>query len=366
MRLLIFSDLHAHSFRHYSTTLDNGRNSRLEDTINILEEIYNACKTYEVNSVIFCGDCFHARGNINVQTFNAVYEQFGKLCSISHHFAMLVGNHDQANAVGDVHSAYAFGSMLMVLDKPKWYTFDGYGEELHILAIPFHENKEIVLEQIKVGSLNAPKGQRICVAHLGISGANPGANFVLISPDNVTVNAFSGNCFLQTFLGHYHMPQELIPGINYVGATHQHNWGDVDQKRGFFLWDTPEGDADDFHEPRFVELTSSPKFVRFLFSKPPTPEQVKGNFVQIIYNEEPTKEQWDKAKNFLTSSPLSARWVEYVVEKDQPTFSSVNANFNPGRDLEDMISSYVNTVNTENLNKQQLVAVGKDLIRSVQ
>lgn len=365
MRILLFSDLHAHQFKPYSKTLENGRNSRLQDAVNILDEIYRACQEYEVDGVLFGGDLFHARGTLQVPTFNAVFEGIAKIKTAVHFFGMLVGNHDQATKIGDVHACYAFDSIVTVMDKTQWYTFrtSGTVEDLHVYAIPYQEDKKKIEQNLNTFGSNLPShATAICLAHLGVSGAKVGSNFVLISKDNPTTIPFTKIGFKQIFLGHYHQHQILAPNMRYIGATHQHNWGDVDQERGFLLWDTEDGES--CSEPELI-LTESPKFIRVPFPvKFPKPD-LEGNFVRVVYQNTPAPKEWKGVEESLLNDHQT-RWAEQWIE---PTAGSLQpseeSQYQPGMDFEEMIDPYVADSETD-LDKNILAQLGKDLLKEAQ
>jgi DNA repair exonuclease SbcCD nuclease subunit len=367
MRVLLFSDLHGHAFKPCSTTLENGRNSRLQDAVNVLTEIYDACGMYEVDGVLFGGDLFHARGTLQVATFNAIFEGIAKIKTRVEFFGMLVGNHDQATKLGNIHACYAFDSILTVMDKTQWYCFeDSQGEQLHVYGIPHTIDKEQIEQDLKSFGSDQPvhSAGSICLAHVGISGAKVGSNFVMITEDNPTTIPFTRAGFNQIFLGHYHQPQMLAPNMRYIGATHQHNWGDVGQDRGFLIYDTDT----DTVEP--VEIESAPKFVKiegfpdgrmkWSGSKPPE----RDNIVRVVFTELPAPDVWATMKQTLLDD--GAKWVEQWVEPTvaQP-LDSENV-YQPGMDFEDMIESFVTESEIGDLDEELLIKIGKKILRGVQ
>jgi DNA repair exonuclease SbcCD nuclease subunit len=361
MRVILFSDLHGHAFKPLSKTLENGRNSRLQDAINILDEIYNACSTYNIDGVLFGGDLFHARGTLQVPTFNAVFEGIARIKTRVNFFGMLVGNHDQVTKVGDVHACYAFDSILTVMDRTQWYTFQDEDtlEYLSVYGIPYTTDKKQVVDNLKTfGSARSPHGRSICLAHLGVSGAKAGSNFVLVTEDNPTTLPFTNAGFDQIFLGHYHQPQVLASNMRYIGATHQHNWGDVDQDRGYLIYDT------DTNEVEHLNFLCAPKFVKIDHGMTYDRYTVNNNFVRYVCDKPLDPAEWKKIKETITS--FGARWVEQWVEPTvSRTISSEEHIFRPGMDLDDMIESFVEGSDID-LDQNTLVELGKEILRGVQ
>jgi DNA repair exonuclease SbcCD nuclease subunit len=216
MRFLIFSDPHCHAFRPESELLPSGLNSRLQDSLNVLEQIYVLCRKHEVDCVLCGGDLFHARAVISVSTFNLVYEAIAKIKTVVNDFILVVGNHDQANKIGTVHATQTFQAIVTVVDTPAWVSVD---PDVNIFCVPFSENREDIVNAIAEGVQEAPQGTKILLGHFGVSGAEPGSNFVLTSSDIPTLPELQYNKFTQVFLGHYHKPQELLSNVRYIGAT---------------------------------------------------------------------------------------------------------------------------------------------------
>ena len=119
-KILLWSDLHAHEFRPYSTILPNGMNSRLADAIECVNQIHGYSIKHDVDLVLFGGDMFHIRKNIAVQAFNEVFEAMSQFSLSKVPVLMLHGNHDQADKEGSVHSIHSFRTFLQIADKPGW------------------------------------------------------------------------------------------------------------------------------------------------------------------------------------------------------------------------------------------------------
>jgi DNA repair exonuclease SbcCD nuclease subunit len=364
MRVLNFSDLHGHGFKPYSTTLPNGLNSRLQDAANVLDEIYVACDDGNIDVVLFAGDLFHARSTLQVATFNTIYEGIAKIKTRVKDFGMLVGNHDQATKLGDIHACYAFSSIVQVMDRPGWFGFTE-GGALQVYAIPHTENKPLIEQNLTLAESSIPSGYpSCCLAHVGVSGAVVGSNFVLLSKDNPTTVPFTRPGFDQVFLGHYHKPQLLAPNVRYLGATHQHNWGDSGQERGYSIWDT------DTNEVEFFPIKSAPKFVWWdadeMTNKVKLAEAVSGNIVRIKYDMAPEADAWKWAKEKMAE--CGAIRVEQWVE---PTVAGTltpgdEQQYQPGADFEDMVESFVADSDYGSLDKARLVELGKSILKGVQ
>jgi DNA repair exonuclease SbcCD nuclease subunit len=337
-------------------------NSRLQDSLNILNEIYNACIADKVDGVLCLGDLFHARSVINVSAFNKVYEAVAKIKTAVDFVGLLVGNHDQVNKTGTEHSIQTFNSIVTVMDKPMWYVFEANEEQIAVLAIPFSEDKDALHRVIGEKSTEAT-ANNIMLGHFGISGATPGANFVMINEHDLTLPDLRFKEFDQVFLGHYHLPQVLTSNVRFVGATHQHNWGDVDQDRGYWLYDTH---SDRLKEPHQILLNSAPKFVKYPYDTIINPKfseehNIEGNFVRIICPPHLKPDQWAEAAALVKD--WGARKVEpWIVDTGAKQVIS-GSKFQAGMDFETMIESYVEELSPES-DHDTLVNLGKDILKA--
>lgn len=354
MRFLIFSDPHCHTFRPESETLPSGLNSRLQDSLNILEQIYILCRRHEVDCVLCGGDLFHARAVINVSTFNLVYEAIAKIKTTVSNFVLLVGNHDQANKLGTVHATQTFQAIVTVVDSPSWVEID---PETHVFCVPFSESRETIVTSISEGLKNPPSGTKILLGHFGVSGAEPGSNFVMITPDLPNLPDLKYNTFKQVFLGHYHKPQELLPNVRYVGATHQHNWGDIGQKRGAWLWDS---NKDVYETPTLQEL-NAPKYMKI---KAYDPIVEKGNFLRVLFDNPIASDKWEALKEQYISE--GSRWVEDWYEPKETSVNSSTSVYAPTSDISSMVDQFVDDEKPEGLDPARLKEIGHEFIRSCQ
>lgn len=126
MNSLFFSDLHSHNHEQFSKKLSNGRNSRLQDCLNIVAQAEELCKTYEIGTCFFLGDVFHSRTKLDVDTMASTYEAFKALSKSCKKLIMLCGNHDQHTRVGDVHSVEIFSDFAQVISTPEIISCGGY------------------------------------------------------------------------------------------------------------------------------------------------------------------------------------------------------------------------------------------------
>lgn len=97
-KILLFSDLHLHTYRVFGLSKDNRMYRRLEEQINILDQITNILLTREINYVIFGGDLVHkVDGGVPIEALNVAKKYVDKWRKLGIKVFFVSGNHDQVN-----------------------------------------------------------------------------------------------------------------------------------------------------------------------------------------------------------------------------------------------------------------------------
>ena len=202
------------------------------------------------------------------------------------------------------------------------------------------------------------KGSNILLGHFGIQGAEVGSNYVMTSSDLISLRDIPVGDFDQVFLGHFHKPQKLAENVRFVGATHQHNWGDTGQERGVWIWET----GIDGHGPRFIPITA-PKFITVSSTSLDTlAKDIPGNIIRIASQNPIVGTEWDGIKRQLLDH--GARWVELqLLPREQPEVTE--SDFSPTMDFEEMVDLYVDDLDPDQ-DHDALKQLGRSFIRSCQ
>ena len=366
MKVLFFSDLHAHAFKAYSTVLPQpvGRNSRLQDAILILQEIKSIADQEGVDGILFGGDLFHIRpgaGTMKIPTFNAIYDAIARLKIGCSFVGLLVGNHDQGDRAGLEHSIYAFGSIVTVMDRAGWFKFEANDKEQYVFALPAQGRHSQVKEIIDQTITESPElaEKAILLGHLPIAGGVVGCNFHMSDENASKLDDLRPDYFHRIFLGDFHKPQTLQPGVQYIGATHHHNWGDAGQRRGCLIWDTVTDEVTFHHltsAPRFEKVSADSWVKDMLVSPPP------GAFIRVIHSTSLSGATRDEITG--TYLQAGARSVEFWLEqkvKDTSVISKTS-EFHPSMDQEEMIVTFVKREIPDNLEEDMLISTGRDIM----
>lgn len=300
--VLLFSDHHAHNHsfgsRRREHKLYQGLyNSRLLDACAVLDQITDYLKAHpEIQTVIFGGDMFHVRANVPMDVLTLTHDCIVRMSQYAEIF-MLPGNHDYVDREGHIQALDLFNGMegVHVMSSP---VKERLAEGLIGCFVPYSDDKKATIAAMGSFSLN-PNDTNIFIGHTGFQGAVVGSDFVLINDSDLSIKEFDSNSYDASFFGHFHKHQLLGKNTWYIGATHQHNWGDVGCPRGFLHAKISKGGTTVKHiestAPKFVNITSSAQI-----------SEIEGNYSKISYKM--TESEKEKVKEL--HSPLEIEVVD--------------------------------------------------------
>ena len=183
---------------------------------------------YGITTVIHMGDAFDSRKSIDYQSFEwakkVVFEPLSK-----YNVHMITGNHDcYYKNTNNVNSPN-----LLLQSYPNVKTYSSPTEikvdNLNVLLIPWicMENEEQSLKVIKNTK------SKIAMGHLELQGFN--VNRSVVMEHGLEANIFKN--FTKVFSGHYHTRSDNGT-VFYLGNPYEMFWNDVNDPRGFHIFDT--------------------------------------------------------------------------------------------------------------------------------
>ena len=190
---------------------------------------FPALEEHGVKTVIHMGDAFDSRKSIDYQSLEwakrVVFEPLK-----NHEVHMIIGNHD--TYYKSTNSVNSPGLLLQTYPNIKTYseTTEITVGGLKILVLPWinPENQEQTLDQIKKTKANVAMG------HLELQGFRVNRNLIM-EEHGLDSNIFSK--FTKVFSGHYHTRSDN-GRIFYLGNPYEMYWTDVNDTRGFHIFDT--------------------------------------------------------------------------------------------------------------------------------
>jgi len=183
---------------------------------------------YGINTIVHMGDAFDSRKSIDYQSLEwskrVVFEPLK-----NYQVHMIVGNHDSYYK----NTNNTNSPQLLLKDYPNIRTYSSPTEikvgNLDVLFLPWicMENEEKSLKMIK-----KTKAQ-VVMGHLELKGFR--VNRSIVMEHGLEANHFSN--FKKVFSGHYHTRSDNGT-VFYTGNPYEIYWTDVNDTRGFTIFDT--------------------------------------------------------------------------------------------------------------------------------
>jgi len=183
-----------------------------------------------IDTVIDMGDTFDNRRNIDLASLEwskKIY--FDKLKEMDIKVHTIVGNHTayykDTNEINSIELLLKEYDNIITYSETTSITIDG----LNILLVPWinPENRDMSLGLIKKSRATVAMG------HLELNGFVATAGHVM--DHGMDISPFKK--FKKTFSGHYHT-RSNVDNIYYLGNPYEMFWNDVNDTRGFHIFDT--------------------------------------------------------------------------------------------------------------------------------
>jgi DNA repair exonuclease SbcCD nuclease subunit len=299
-------------------------------------------KKQDIDEIIIPGDIFHNRNSISVETLTVAREFFNYFKDFTIYIS--TGNHDCFKKdSSDINS-------ITLLHG--WKNIHIFDKEPIILETNF--NKTIGFVPWGTQLENFPKCD-VMFAHLEIS------SFYMNSY-KVCEHGFSYKDLFKysnyIISGHFHKKdhRKFEKGeILYLGSPYQHNFGDIFDARGIYVFDLKDNSFE------FIENNISPKHCRLSIKGSIDEDVIKNNFVSIVVDGDTKEEDINSyAAKVAALSPQTVR-IDYDGEKTK--IESTQQNELGTSDLLKSIEEYIETLDIEN--KKEVVEYVKELYNSL-
>lgn len=331
MKALIFADLHGHNFREFSYTMDDGINSRLRDQQIVLEKMKVSALANKVDMILFLGDLYHLKNNADSQVIKIISSGMADLATIAP-ILIVPGNHDYrmwSSEPALLEIISELGDAVKILSKG-WYSDIFY---VH----PYTRRTQEAEEELK--NLEVPEGS-IFLGHQDIKGVNYGG---FVVEHGLDADVLSKK-FKMSFVGHCHNVLKVRDNVLSIGAPMQHNFSDIGQERGWWLWDL-ESNKLEMYKNDF-----SPKFHDWHYGKSkeaisPYLDRSDIDFYRVTIDGIEIPEEIKKLKWKRISFKLEAENKQRIAMKMSDSF-------------EDIIQKYVDARCGE-LDSKRLVEIGR-------
>ena len=296
-KFLFFTDSHfsAH-FTEFSKPDKDYLNSRFKIQCQTLINIMELAKSRKL-PIIFGGDMFDIRNQIDIEDFNHIYQIFAEYPEVTCY--LLRGNHDSVNnLMGSPSSIDMFRYLpnKQVISNPQHFKIN----QVDFYFMPYGEDVEAIKAKLSEFANQAKQNDNsVLVAHLGVNGANMNG---ITSKSKFMPNDFHPDVFNLIYLGHYHYRQFIkskqttYKNMFYGGSLFQNSFSDSGSHKGYDLIDVENGKfTDDF------VLTNNPEFYT-VFDWDDQAENLvkKGNYVRLQTNDAKVVDQAKDKANVRT------------------------------------------------------------------
>jgi len=267
MRLLHFSDLHLGVETYGHIDPDTGLSSRLQDFLAAFDQVVDYALSNHVNLVLFTGDAYKSREPSPTQQ-REFARRIARLTSANIPVVLLVGNHDQPQALGKANAVDIFDTLAIrntiVADKPDIYRVETAAGRIQVIALPWlkrsaflarDEAKNLSFEELNVQlrqkltdilqSLIARLDTNIpavLASHVWVDIAKPSGSERMLVPGSepqLLLSTLTNPALSYVALGHIHRHQILSyrPVVAYAGSLERVNFSEEKEDKGFMVVD---------------------------------------------------------------------------------------------------------------------------------
>ena len=278
-----------------------------------------------IKTVIHMGDAFDSRKSIDYQslewTKRVVFEPLRQ-----YDVYMLVGNHDiffrNSTIINSPELLLNDYQNIKIYSSPTEYTIEG----MKTVLLPWicADNEKETFELLDGTEA------KVIFGHLELNGFT-------VYPGHVHTEGLDKKVFQKfdrVYSGHYHTKSD-DGKIFYLGNPYQMFWSDVNDKRGFHIFDTDDYKLDYFQNPHTM-------FERVYYENTDFKEidlsHLANKMVKIVVRKRDDYKQFDKFVDFVSKlNPLELKIIENVDVYDE----DVNYENIPTEDTLSILDKYV-------------------------
>lgn len=347
-KVLLFSDAHIHPHKR--------KVERLEDCLKAVDWVFDVAEDHQIENILFGGDLFHDRQKIEVFTYQRTFETLAnRLQSKKFNLYLLLGNHDiwynDDTSISSVIPLKYLPGVRIIPEAERLNISGAYWD-----FIPFTHDPIATLEELK----GKPGKPEYALGHIAIDGAvlhGSTQSDVTIEHDGdmVTISASLFDSYKHTFLGHYHAEQRVTPKVEYIGSPLQLNFGEAFQKKHIIIFDCASG------KKVYVENDFSPKHL-ILNQKDLDKHDLTNNFVQIRIDDMGNTDLLSMKREILSENKVGSLEIKQQKKKiEDQVIHDAKAILYKG---DEMLSKYIDEVGTKDLDRDELLKIGRLICQS--
>lgn len=230
----------------------------------------------KIKFIFHFGDVTDRRKYINLLSLNKLKQYFfDKLSELGIHMMISVGNHDtyhkNTNKINSVVDLFGFYPNVNIYSETTEISIDGR----KIIVVPWINSENHVTSMEKIESTDS----EICFGHLELKG------FLLQKGQRSDTGMESTvfDKFKMVGSGHYHHKSDE-KNIHYLGSPYEFTFVDLNDPKGFHIWNTKTDDIDFIQNPHkmFYKIFYDDRTKTLDSLKKKIKPEFAGSFVKVV------------------------------------------------------------------------------------
>ena len=307
------------------------------------EVFFPTLKKEGIDTILDLGDTFDNRKGVDLRSLDwAKSNYFDIIRDNGMKMISIVGNHTafykDTNDINTIDLMLREYDNIRIVEECEEITVGG----LPILFIPWinSENDAKTYQMIKDSKC------RVAMGHLELNGFVATHGHVM----DVGADFECYNKFKHVFSGHYHT-RSNNGSIYYLGNPYEMFWNDVNDKRGFHIYDTDTLQLKTINNPnamyKILDYANTPRQMTNF-------EQYRNKIVKVVVREKDDDKAYDMFMQSLSkASPYDIKVVERTVNMLAP-----DEDIAQSEDTMTLLNTYIDDLSTD-LNKSKI----KDILR---
>ena len=307
------------------------------------EVFFPTLKKEGIDTILDLGDTFDNRKGVDLRSLDwAKSNYFDIIRDNGMKMISIVGNHTafykDTNDINTIDLMLREYDNIRIVEECEEITVGG----LPILFIPWinSENDAKTYQMIKDSKC------KVAMGHLELNGFVATHGHVM----DVGADFECYNKFKHVFSGHYHT-RSNNGSIYYLGNPYEMFWNDVNDKRGFHIYDTDTLQLKTINNPnamyKILDYANTPRQMTNF-------EQYRNKIVKVVVREKDDDKAYDMFMQSLSkASPYDIKVVERTVNMLAP-----DEDIAQSEDTMTLLNTYIDDLSTD-LNKSKI----KDILR---
>lgn len=295
---------------------------------------------HDIKEVIATGDVWDRRKYVNFLTVSRARKMFfDRLFELNINLKIPVGNHDifyrNTNEVNSLHLLLSGYKNIHYMTEAEHVYYDKF----KVAFIPWinAENYDKTMEFVKNSDAE------LCISHLELKDFPMGGN----SKCEHGMDAKLFSHFPLLLSGHFHCKSQ-IDNVKYIGTSYEMTWNDVDNDKGFYVFDTETKYLDFILNPnrlheKIIYDDTSTEHIQYL--KTIDLSYFSAKNVKLFVQKKTNKDMFEK----LIENLYKIDMINFQIIEDISAFHELNvetaidATTSTGK----LIENYIDNVDTE-------------------